>query len=77
LIEGKTIGYKRSIVMRRICWSLWFIALAAAAPPATTQTGQVRAKSLNEASGLVMSRRYAGVYWTHNDGDDGVPPGTL
>jgi len=36
------------------------------------QVGQVQSRSLDEASGLVMSRKHAGVYWTHNDGGDGV-----
>src|SRR5256885_17165009 len=39
---------------------------------AVIEVGRVRTKSLNEASGLVMSRKHPGVYWTHNDGGDGV-----
>jgi len=50
-----------------------FIAvLIAAAPSRVSEVGHVRDKALDEASGLVMSRKYPGVYWTHNDGEDGV-----
>jgi hypothetical protein len=48
------------------------VVAAAASPARVAQVGQVRSKSLDEASGLVMSRSHPGVYWTHNDGDDGV-----
>ena len=34
--------------------------------------GRVTSRSLVEASGLVASRRHPGVFWTHNDGADGV-----
>jgi len=47
------------------------IVCHATSQPAT-QVGHVRTRSLNEASGLVMSRKHPGVYWTHNDGGDGV-----
>ena len=60
-------------------WARWITCLllpaivaADAASPPVSKVGQVRAKTLDEASGLVMSRRHAGLYWTHNDGDDGV-----
>jgi hypothetical protein len=46
--------------------------LAGSQPPAVSEVGHVRTKSLSEASGLVMSRSHPGIYWTHNDGDDGV-----
>jgi hypothetical protein len=36
------------------------------------EVGRVKSKFLVEASGLVRSRRNAEVFWTHNDGDDGV-----
>src|SRR5687768_12051954 len=36
------------------------------------EVGRVKSKSLVEASGLVGSRRNGEVFWTHNDGDDGV-----
>jgi hypothetical protein len=50
-----------------------FIAvLIAAAPSRVSEVGHVRDKALDEASGLVMSRKCPGVYWTHNDGNDGV-----
>jgi sugar lactone lactonase YvrE len=36
------------------------------------EVGRVKSESLVEASGLVASRRQPGIYWTHNDGSDGV-----
>jgi hypothetical protein len=42
------------------------------ATPAVTEVGRLRNKSIKEASGLAASRTHADVYWTHNDGDDGV-----
>jgi hypothetical protein len=63
----------------------WFICLGAfvaacraasetspAAPPAVSEVGRIHAKGIDEASGLVASRAHPGVFWTHNDGDDGV-----
>src|SRR4051812_43092038 len=62
--------------MRSARWLMQLVALFAAcqttSPTSPIQVGQIRAKSLNEASGLVMSTKHPGVYWTHNDGDDGV-----
>jgi hypothetical protein len=40
-------------------------------PGAVTAIGKVRSKSLDEASGLIRSSHQEGVFWTHNDGDDG------
>ena len=40
--------------------------------PAVTQVGHLRNKSIKEASGLAASRSQQDLYWTHNDGDDGV-----
>lgn len=34
---------------------------------APTHVGTLPAKEIPEASGLVRSRRHAGIYWTHND----------
>jgi sugar lactone lactonase YvrE len=56
-------------------WAVHLLALCAACQTTATspaEVGRVREKSLNEASGIVMSRHHPGVYWTHNDGDDGV-----
>src|SRR5215207_5794639 len=36
------------------------------------EVGRIKSGSLTEASGLAASRRHADVYWTHNDGSDGV-----
>ena len=58
--------------MRPHHWILCLIVLCIAAAPPATQVGQVRAKALNEASGLIASRKHGGLYWTHNDGDVGV-----
>src|SRR5688500_9901929 len=56
---------------------LWTCASSAgdarsASDQATVEVGRITAKSLVEASGLAASRRHADVYWTHNDGSDGV-----
>ncbi len=47
---------------------------AAACPSvgAATTPGTVSAAAITEASGVVASARNGGVYWTHNDGDDGA-----
>src|SRR5688572_22942312 len=44
----------------------------AAADSSVKEIGHLRNKSIKEASGLAASRSRADVYWTHNDGDDGV-----
>jgi hypothetical protein len=44
--------------------------------PVTTEpvdlerTGRITFGQINESSGLVMSRKYPGVFWTHNDSGD-------
>lgn len=38
----------------------------------TSEAGDVENPDLVEASGLVASRRHSDVFWSHNDGDDGV-----
>ncbi|XCM84230.1 hypothetical protein ABWK59_31690 [Kitasatospora sp. HUAS MG31] len=48
----------------------------AAAPPAAAAEGPhgdftITDPRITESSGLVASRRHPGVYWTHNDSDDG------
>jgi hypothetical protein len=40
---------------------------APAIPPAFQIVGHIDAPRLDESSGLVASRRYPGVFWTHND----------
>lgn len=53
-------------------------AAAHAAAPATTtaptvrEVGHVQARKLTEASGIVASPNHPGIFWTHNDGGDGV-----
>src|SRR4051795_143863 len=36
------------------------------------QVGTMSDKRITEASGVVASRTYPGIFWTHNDGNDGV-----
>src|SRR4051794_32613932 len=36
------------------------------------QVGTMSDKRITEASGIVASRKYPGIFWTHNDGSDGV-----
>src|SRR5688572_9460210 len=43
-------------------------ALNVAAQFEVTQMGTLRHSAISESSGLVASRRYPGVLWTHNDG---------
>jgi len=40
--------------------------------PKAQVVGTIKEDSINEASGIVASRKHDGVYWTHNDGKDGV-----
>lgn len=47
-------------------------ATAPSAAPAVAVVGRIDDPAIPESSGLVASRRHAGVYWTHND--SGNPP---
>ena len=38
---------------------------------ASTQLARLKDKAVKESSGLAASRRFPGVYWTHNDSGDG------
>ncbi len=62
--------------MRSRIWLVGLLACSAALAEPTTQpkfrVGRIQAQSLGECSGIVASRRYPGVYWTHND--SGNPP---
>lgn len=40
--------------------------------PDAARVGTIQDDRINEASGIVASRQHQGVYWTHNDGSDGV-----
>src|SRR2546429_5362184 len=42
------------------------------AAPVAVETGHISDKAIDEASGVIASRQYPGVFWTHNDGADGV-----
>jgi hypothetical protein len=55
-----------------IIFAVCFAFIGAAPSPRVREVGHVRTKTLNEASGLVASTQHADVYWTHNDGNDGV-----
>src|SRR3954452_16857489 len=35
-----------------------------------TRVDTIEEKKIIEASGVVASRRFKGIFWTHNDGDD-------
>lgn len=52
----------------------WLVVLLAAGPPdgPLEPLGTLRHPSIREASGIVASRRYPGVFWVHND--SGNPP---
>ncbi|WP_149824581.1 WD40 repeat domain-containing protein [Streptomyces tailanensis] len=49
---------------------------AVAAPPAVADDGDegftMKDPGITESSGLAASRQHPGVYWTHNDSDDGA-----
>jgi len=47
-------------------------AAAPATNPSAIRIGTIAADQIDEASGVIASRKYPGVYWTHNDGGDGV-----
>src|SRR5262245_57051971 len=40
--------------------------------PAFEIVGRLDAREISESSGIVESRRYPGVYWTHNDSGNGA-----
>jgi hypothetical protein len=54
------------------CLLAFCTAVGAAGGPTVSEVGRLRNKSINEASGLAASRTHADVFWTHNDGDEGV-----
>src|SRR5438270_12148650 len=43
-----------------------------ATQPGVAQVGQMKTRGLTEASGLARGVKYPDVFWTHNDGGDGV-----
>ncbi|MGW1225135.1 WD40 repeat domain-containing protein [Streptomyces sp. NPDC002530] len=53
------------------------LALAAGVPPAAADGGEpdrdftIEDPRITESSGLAASRAHPGIYWTHNDSDDG------
>lgn len=48
------------------------LLLQAAIPrPVTSLTGTFKSPRLTESSGVVVSRKHAGILWTHNDSGDG------
>ena len=48
-------------------------ALLAAGPPSDQEAlGKFDLRAIPEASGIVKSRRYPGIFWVHND--SGKPP---
>lgn len=53
-----------------MAWASFGFAQAGAAPTTqpVRQTGTIQAKAISESSGLIASRQFAGVLWTHNDG---------
>ena len=53
----------------RSCWSSWY---SIAEPSPLERTGRLDEKLIPEASGIVKSRRYPGIFWVHND--SGNPP---
>jgi hypothetical protein len=55
--------------------ALWLVSLSCANDStinAVSRVGTLADDDLDEASGIVASRKYPGIFWTHNDGDDGV-----
>ncbi|MEV0603525.1 hypothetical protein AB0I82_30100 [Streptomyces sp. NPDC050315] len=46
-------------------------ATAAAAPAADPEPFTIKDQRITESSGLAASRAHPGIYWTHNDSDDG------
>jgi hypothetical protein len=40
--------------------------------PRAAQIGTIKDQKIVEASGIVVSRKHDNVFWTHNDGNDGV-----
>src|SRR5215203_2849304 len=55
--------------------ALWLATLGCASDSpsqAVLRVGTLADDDLDEASGVVASTRYPGIFWTHNDGEDGV-----
>src|SRR4051794_20211960 len=49
-------------------WAGILLAMAAIPPPAPLERlGRLEHPAIREASGIVASRRHAGVFWVHND----------
>jgi hypothetical protein len=58
-----------------VAGALWLATLGCAndsGPDPVSRVGTLADDDLDEASGIVASKRYPGIFWTHNDGDDGV-----
>ncbi len=63
------------VVIASFHWALGQSTTAPGTQPSTqpwTQVGTIDAPEIPESSGIVESRRYPGVFWTHND--SGNPP---
>ncbi len=54
----------------------WCVSSLAAAPIPVAenvfQVGSIQAPAIDESSGMIASRSYPGVFWTHNDSDEWV-----
>lgn len=53
-----------------VCALICCMALRDAPNEKATEIARITDRRVSEASGIVASRRFPGVYWTHNDGDD-------
>src|SRR4051812_49706568 len=49
---------------------IWCLALQRSGGDNAVEIARISDRRISEASGIVASRRFQGVYWTHNDGDD-------
>jgi hypothetical protein len=57
--------------MRRLIAG-WLVLVGLAAGPPLERVGRLDDPAISEASGIVRSRRYPGIFWVHND--SGNPP---
>jgi hypothetical protein len=63
---------KRIVVLIAILTSLQTIQAQQEVAPGVLLVGRLQNTNVNESSGLVLSARTRGAFWTHNDGNDGI-----
>ncbi|MFI5532109.1 WD40 repeat domain-containing protein [Kitasatospora sp. NPDC051853] len=68
--RGRSVGRPVAVVLAALVVAAPAVGPAAAAE-ASRREFTLRDERITESSGLTASQRHPGVYWTHNDSDDG------